>query len=343
MKKWIAAATASVLLSSYAAATVYAAPEPSLEPAKEAGALEVRRSAYDRLALMTGLEWEQVAALDQYERTLRKARPKARPKLGSWAGLYVTPDIWSGYLNPDKEDRNSTSILFFGGIGKDGNGDGKADPSNDIDLLYSQASAVAKMGSSSDDFLIGVWEFYHNMRAVQRVNQFAQLYRTHGRLNLEGSAFPVPVGTNYSYRSTWGTARGWGGHRTHEGTDIFADYGLPVRSTCYGVVENMGWNSYGGWRIGIRDLDNRYHYYAHLSGFDKSLRSGQTVTPGQTLGWVGSSGYGKPGTSGKFPPHLHYGIYRDRGMLEWAFDPYPLLRQWEKAEFKARKKSKQAK
>lgn len=286
---------------------------------------------------MTGLDWEQIAALDQYERTLRKARPKARPKLGSWAGLYASPEQWSGATNPDPSDRNPDSIRFFGGIGRDGDGDGKADPSSDIDLLYAQASAVARFGGTADDFSIGVWEFYHNQRAVQRVNQFTLLYRTFGRLDLDGSAFPVPVGTDYSYRSTWGTARGWGGHRTHEGTDIFAGHGLPVRSTCYGVIENMGWNAYGGWRIGIRDLDNRYHYYAHLSGFDKSLRSGMTVEPGRTLGWVGSSGYGKPGTSGKFPPHLHYGIYRDRGMIEWAFDPYPLLRQWEKAEAKAKK------
>ncbi|PLT44950.1 Cell wall endopeptidase, family M23/M37 [Paenibacillus pasadenensis] len=336
MKKWMALTAAAMLLGGSLGQPAHAAPASEAD-AKEAGAPEQRRAAYGQLSLMTGLDWEQIAALDQYERTLRKARPKARPKLGSWAGLYASPEQWSGATNPDPSDRNPDSIRFFGGIGRDGDGDGKADPSSDIDLLYAQASAVARFGGTADDFSIGVWEFYHNQRAVQRVNQFTLLYRTFGRLDLDGSAFPVPVGTDYSYRSTWGTARGWGGHRTHEGTDIFAGHGLPVRSTCYGVIENMGWNAYGGWRIGIRDLDNRYHYYAHLSGFDKSLRSGMTVEPGRTLGWVGSSGYGKPGTSGKFPPHLHYGIYRDRGMIEWAFDPYPLLRQWEKAEAKAKK------
>ncbi|QJC51247.1 M23 family metallopeptidase [Paenibacillus albicereus] len=333
MKKWMALAFAAMLAGTWLGPSAHAAPAD----AKEAGAPEQRRAAYGQMALLTGLDWEQVAALDQYERTLRKARPKTRPKLGSWAGLYVSTEQWSGMTNPDSDDRDPASIRFFGGIGRDGDGDGKADRSSDIDLLYAQASAVARFGSSPDDFSIGVWEFYHNQRAVQRINQFSLLYRTFGRLDLDGSAFPVPVGTDYSYRSTWGTARGWGGHRTHEGTDIFAGYGLPVRSTCFGVIENMGWNAYGGWRIGIRDADNRYHYYAHLSGFDKSLRSGMTVEPGRTIGWVGSSGYGKPGTSGKFPPHLHYGIYRDRGMIEWAFDPYPLLRQWEKAEYKAKK------
>ena len=74
-----------------------------------------------------------------------------------------------------------------------------------------------------------------------------------------------------------------------------------------------GWNRYGGWRVGIRDINNNYHYFAHLNGFAKDLHTGQVVEPGQLIGSVGSSGYGPPGTAGKFPPHLHYGMYRDNG------------------------------
>jgi murein DD-endopeptidase MepM/ murein hydrolase activator NlpD len=47
---------------------------------------------------------------------------------------------------------------------------------------------------------------------------------------------------------------------------------------------------------------------------------------------VGSSGYGPPGTSGKFPPHLHYGMYKDNGVTEWSFDPYPHLAKWKRME-----------
>lgn len=163
------------------------------------------------------------------------------------------------------------------------------------------ASIMQQYGNKQEDFGIGLWEYYHNSRAVQRIQQFAKLYEHFDNLDLFGHAFPVPLGTNYSYRSTWGTKRSWGGYRIHEGTDIFAPHGLPVRSTCYGIVEIKGWNPFGGWRIGIRDLNNHYHYYAHLSGFDKGVRIGDVVTPGQVVGWVGSSGYGKPGTQGKFP------------------------------------------
>jgi len=41
--------------------------------------------------------------------------------------------------------------------------------------------------------------------------------------------------------------------------------GTPVIAVESGYVEAMGWNQYGGWRIGIRSFDKkRYYYYAHL-------------------------------------------------------------------------------
>lgn len=299
-----------------------------------------RLALYHSIEALTGVPWYRLAAIDQYERTLTVAHPKDRKHAERIIGIFITGPVWSGMMNPDSEDQNPRSIELFSGLGQDGSGDGIADRNNDKDLLFSIASYLGKYGNNEDEFGIAVWEYYHNSRAVQRVQQFAKLYRTYGKLDLVSQAFPLPLGSIYSYRSTWGSRRSWGGYRIHEGTDLFAGYGVPVRSTCYGVVEMKGWNPFGGWRIGIRDLNNRYHYYAHLSGFDKTVHNGDIVTPGQTVGWVGSSGYGKPGTQGKFPPHLHYGIYRDNGWADWSFDPYPLLRQWEQSERKALKTGK---
>lgn len=298
----------------------------------EVDSLQSRQMLYEKISILTNIPWHRIAAIDQYERTLSKARPKARPQLGSTVGIFIDEEYWSGALNPDSEDTTPSTIVWFNGIGRDGDGDGYAERTNDVDLLYSVASRLLQYGTTEDDFSIGLWEYYHNSRAVQRIQQFSQIYAAFDRLDLFEHAFPVPVGNSYSYKSTWGTARSWGGRRSHEGTDIFAHYGLPVRSTCYGIIEVKGWNPYGGWRIGIRDLHNYYHYYAHLSGFDKSIGIGTLVKPGQVIGWVGNSGYGKPGTQGKFPPHLHYGVYSDRGLIEWSFDPYPLLRKWEQDE-----------
>ncbi|WP_379134635.1 M23 family metallopeptidase [Paenibacillus sp. sgz500958] len=304
--------------------------------------LAARQSLYGHISTVTGIPWYRLAAIDQYERTIAK-RVKGQPDTPArLLGISVPPPLWCGPLNPDQSDVSLASIRFFDGMGRDGSGDGIADPGNDKDLLFSIAAYLQKYGSSESDFNIAVWEYYHLGRAAMRVNQFAKLYEHFGRLDLSGSAFPLPLGNLYAYRSTWGTGRSWGGARIHEGTDLFTPHGMTVRSTCFGIIETKGWNRYGGWRIGIRDIENRYHYYAHLAGYEKSLSRGDIVSPGQTIGWVGSSGYGKPGTQGKFPPHLHYGIYRDRGMTEWAFDPYPLLKQWENSERKALKSKKKS-
>nr|WP_246061264.1 M23 family metallopeptidase [Paenibacillus oralis] len=299
---------------------------------------DLRRSLYEEMEILTQIPWYWLAAVDQYERTITPRKKQQEEE--RLTGIRFKEAFWAGLLNPDPEDRNPATIGLFGGIGKDATSDGAADPKNDRDALFTMASYLLGFGYNEDDFRIALWRYYQNDSAVERIRQFAKLYKTLGKLDLSDSAFPLPLHSTYTYRDTWGDRRGWGGVRIHEGTDLFAPMGLTVRSVCYGIVETKGWNPYGGWRIGIRDTYNRYHYYAHLQGYAKGVEVGHIVKPGQTIGWVGSSGYGPPGTSGKFPPHLHYGIYRDTGSADWAFDPYPLLKKWEHAE--AAKKNKRA-
>jgi murein DD-endopeptidase MepM/ murein hydrolase activator NlpD len=292
---------------------------------------DVRLQLYVGASTISNISWEYFAAIDQYERTMRKV-PAETP-----IALEMPGRLWSGALNPIDDDNNVDAIRFFDGAGRDGDGDGIAQRTNGIDALQAMSEWLMRYGATDQDIRIALWDYYGNLRSVQRIMQFAELYRVNQKLDLREAVFPLPVNAHYTYRGTWGAARGWGGRRIHEGTDLFAPYGVPVRSTNYGVIESMGWNKFGGWRIGIRDIHNVYHYFAHLGGFQKSLHIGNVVKPGDVIGWVGSSGYGNPGTSGKFPPHLHYGTYRDHGMTDWAFDPYPKLRANEQAEKKKRK------
>ena len=77
--------------------------------------------------------------------------------------------------------------------------------------------------------------------------------------------------------------------------------------------QELGWNQYGGWRVGIRSLDGkRYWYYAHLRKdhpFHYSLSEGQTIEAGQVIGYVGMTGYSsKENVNGMQKPHLHFGL-----------------------------------
>ncbi|WP_413469275.1 M23 family metallopeptidase [Rossellomorea aquimaris] len=290
-----------------------------------------RMELFQKSEALTHIPWYYLAAIDQYERSLRFAR-KDREKPSSYISIYMEPEKWIGPLNPRSDDENPETIALFNGIGRDGDLDGKASLKNDEDILASLTDFILRYGIDRDNFKLALWDYYKRDKTVSIIMGNAKIYKQYGTIHLNKKAFPLPLRFNYSYRNTWGDARGWGGRRIHEGTDLFADYGVPVRATSYGIIEMKGWNRYGGWRIGIRDINNTYHYFAHLSGFAKDLHVGQVVEPGMVIGGVGSSGYGPPGTSGKFPPHLHYGMYKDNGLTEWSFDPYPHLRMWERQD-----------
>nr|WP_232331069.1 MULTISPECIES: M23 family metallopeptidase [Thermoactinomyces] len=296
---------------------------------------------YETMETLTGVPWVYLAAMDQYEKNAHAAKNK-KEKSGKkrLTSIEVPSSLWAGRINPDPDDRVPESIAFFQGIGKDANGDGKADPQDDLDVLYSVASFLAQKGLKEEQIRERIWDYYKHPTTVDVITHIAKIYARYQTLHLEERRFPIPLQYNYTYHNTWGDRRGWGGLRIHEGTDIFANYGTPVLSTCYGYVELIGWNRYGGWRIGIRDVNNNYHYFAHLNGFRKGLKKGDVVKPGDLIGSVGSSGYGPPGTAGKFPPHLHYGIYKFNGKSTYSFDPYPLLKKWERQAYLKWKRKK---
>ncbi|WP_050995794.1 M23 family metallopeptidase [Paenisporosarcina sp. TG20] len=297
------------------------------EPTKEER-LEKRMSYYLKYESLI-VPWYHLAAIDQFERNIQQVRNDI-PKKESIIAIQFSDEYWSGTLNPNKKDISPGSLTYFDGKGLDGNGDGYADPNHDEDVLYTMATYLSKYGESKKDFKLALWEYYKSEETVNQIMTIASLYQHFNSLDLGEHVFPIPSNHHYSYKGTWGANRGFGGRRIHEGTDLYANYGVPVVSTSYGIVEVMGWNDYGGWRVGIRDIQNTYHYYAHLGSFNQEIKEGDIVELGTIIGYVGSSGYGKKGTSGRFPPHLHYGMYKYNGRTEWAFDPYPHLRIWEK-------------
>jgi murein DD-endopeptidase MepM/ murein hydrolase activator NlpD len=117
----------------------------------------------------------------------------------------------------------------------------------------------------------------------------------------------------------------------HEGNDVVAEKGTPILAMTAGTVEAVGWTFYSGTRVGVRGVDGKYYFYAHMSRVDPDVRVGVAVQPGEVLGLVGNTGYGPPGHEDEFPPHLHLGI---QGPAGWE-NPYPLLEQLYRASVRA--------
>ena len=293
--------------------------------------LEVRRDLYEKYEWLTGVPWTIIAAIDQYERNTKNFRDYC-VKEQEIISICIDPQLWSGINNPYPLDNNLHRISLFGGIGRDGDGDGFADWYNPEDRLMTMLTSVLTYGMGEDEIFERLIEYYNTEKGVEIIFTIQKLFDHFDSIDLGKRVFPIPKYYRADYTNNYGMGRSWGGRRIHEGVDIFAHYGTPVVSTAYGVVEIMGWNDYGGYRIGIRDMYNTYEYYAHLTGYAKGLKVGDVVQPGQIIGYVGSTGYGKEGTSGKFPPHLHFGFYKFDGRREWSFNPYPYLRRWERVK-----------
>lgn len=124
-----------------------------------------------------------------------------------------------------------------------------------------------------------------------------------------------PIAKNFPYSDfdDFGASRSYGFKRKHLGHDMMGQVGTPVIAVESGYVEALGWNQYGGWRIGIRSFDKkRYYYYAHLRQnypYQSNLKEGSIVTAGDVIGYLGRTGYSTTeNTNNITTPHLHFGI-----------------------------------
>lgn len=124
---------------------------------------------------------------------------------------------------------------------------------------------------------------------------------------------PIAAGYGYSHCSDFGNSRSFGFRRKHLGNDLMGGLGTPIVAVEGGVVEAMGWNRYGGWRVGIRSFDSkRYYYYAHLQKdhpFAEGLQEGDIVQAGDLIGFMGRTGYSdKENVNNIETVHLHFGM-----------------------------------
>lgn len=122
-----------------------------------------------------------------------------------------------------------------------------------------------------------------------------------------------PVDQPRSYSDTWGASRSGG--RSHQGTDILAPYGTPIRAIVSGTWDIYPYGaSAGNWAI-LHGSDGNQYRYMHLQRH--TVGDGASVSAGQQVATNGDTGNAR-GT-----PHLHFELHPGGG---GAVNPYPLVR-----------------
>jgi len=127
--------------------------------------------------------------------------------------------------------------------------------------------------------------------------------------------FPIAGPANFT--DDFGNPRFTPFFHFHQGTDIFADCGMPVRAAADGVLSTASGGA-GGTAAYIRGGGTEY-YYAHLKGYAKNVRSGQGVKIGDIIGFNGNSGNAAGGAC-----HVHFEVHPGGRVV----NPKPILDGW---------------
>ena len=124
-----------------------------------------------------------------------------------------------------------------------------------------------------------------------------------------------PVNGAVAFTDTWGAPRSGG--RTHQGVDMIAARGTPLVAIEAGTVSRISTSSLGGLTLWIAGSSGDTFYYAHLDGYASGISSGQSVSAGTLVGYVGNTGNAQYTV-----PHLHFEWHPGGGS---AVNPTPLV------------------
>lgn len=120
--------------------------------------------------------------------------------------------------------------------------------------------------------------------------------------------------------------------QSHDGVNLAAPSGTPVRATATGVVRFVGEKTGYGKTVVIQNPAPYSTTFAHLSRFAKDLRAGSKVSRNQVIGYVGETGWATG-------PHLHYEVHVNnvpQDPLKVQFPQAPRLADSELQQFKSR-------
>ncbi len=133
---------------------------------------------------------------------------------------------------------------------------------------------------------------------------------------------PFIIAGEATWIDTWGVPRYGPGPivRTHEGQDVFCDFGDPILAPEAGVL-SMSAGGLGGITSRVHLSDGSYWYMTHLSDWNtEEFSNGARVAEGDVIGYCGNSGNAET-----TPPHVHFGWYLPNGKSR---DPMRRLIGW---------------
>ena len=171
---------------------------------------------------------------------------------------------------------------------------------------------LAREGASRDQYLVT----RTTLAGYQPYEHLADTFANNPTSSLQWPfQVGVPISSWFGFRSCAGCSS------DHQGIDFNPGEGTPIQAIADGVVTEVGNpnGSFGVYAMISHQVNgqNVSSLYAHMLQGSLALAVGDTVSKGQLVGQVGSTGQ----STG---PHLHFGLYLDGAT---AIDPYPWMKE----------------
>jgi len=189
------------------------------------------------------------------------------------------------------------------------------------ELQQRQAEILAKADATLTEAISRLRQEVNEKAAEDARVKRQQAERSASRSGAAGGTAPqntpgfvCPVQGGASFIDSWGFARSGG--RSHKGVDMFNTRGTPLIAVVDGRIKFSS-NSLGGRSTHLYADNGVVYYYTHLDSHPNNISSGQRVSKGTVVGFLGNSGNARY-TS----PHLHFEV---RPGVK-AVNPYPTVR-----------------
>lgn len=154
-------------------------------PADHVAVYEDAADAYD-------VDWRLLAAVHRVE-TIFSHSSSMRSSVGAIGPFQFMPRTWLGWQYDTDDQKGDvpedeidltdlTLIEQYGGLGRDGNGDGQADPHSLIDSAHTAAYYLSKHGGQTSDsnesIRSAIFEYNRSEQYVDNVMSFYDQYQT---------------------------------------------------------------------------------------------------------------------------------------------------------------------